>query len=136
MNEAQHLESTVSEYHKLHQLMMKTTLRTDDGWKREFIDLRQQLQALLTKLAALSNRLERSELDAGLSAQFRDSLSRMRHVAALHQADWPVVRIDSKDPGYRASNEGVRVASQNFLAAADRVLKALRGNGTDQKPGS
>jgi hypothetical protein len=136
MNEAQQLERAVSDYHKLHQLMMKTTLRTDDGWKREFIGLRRQLQALLTQLAALSDRLARSELDAGLSAQFRDSLSRMRHVAALHQADWPVVQIDNKNPEYRASNEGVRVASQNFLAAADRALKALRGIGTDQKPGS
>lgn len=126
MDVADRLERTIDEYNKLHLRMVKAPFKGDDSWKREFVGLRRELQALLSQIGDLSNELAGAGLDAGTSALFRECLVQMRHKVALHQADWPVVHINSDDPVYRASVEGVREANQKFLAVADGALKSLR----------
>lgn len=133
MNTTDRLERAIDEYNKLHQRMLKAPFLGDDGWKREFVGLRRELQALLSRMASLSEELAGAGVGAGTTTLFRECLAQMRHRVALHQADWPVVQIDSDSPVYRASVEGVREANQRFLAVADEALKNLRGRAKDQK---
>ena len=127
MDVTDRLERAIDDYNTLHLRMLKAPFKGEDGWKREFVGLRRELQALLSDLGGQSNELAGTGLDAKTSALFRECLVQMRHKLALHQADWPVVHIESDSPAYRASVEGVRDANQKFLAVADRALKSLRG---------
>lgn len=126
MDVTDRLERAIGDFNKLHQRMVKAPFRGDDGWKREFVGLRRELQALLSQFGDLSNELAGAGLDAKTSALFRERLVEMRRKIALHQANWPVVQINSDDPPYRASVEGVREANQKFIALADEALKSLR----------
>ena len=126
MDVTDRLERTIDEHNKLHLRMVKAPFRGDDSWKREFVGLRRELQALLSQLGDLSDELAGAGLDDKLSVLFRDCLVQMRRKVALHQADWPVVQIDTDNPTYRASVEGVREANQKFRAVADEALKSLR----------
>lgn len=136
MTEADRLDSVLREFQKLHQLMIRTPLRKDDGWKRDLIGLRRQLQMLFTQLAEVSNQIALTVPDSPVSLEYRERLSQVRHKVALHQADWPVVQIDVEDPKHRASVEGIRTACQNFIAAAEQAVIALRSSGTSPNPGS
>jgi hypothetical protein len=126
VNEADLLEKALRAYDDHHQLMMETVRRADGGWKRDFIGHRRQLLKFIIELANVSEAVDQALQDPGLSAQYREALSRMRHKVALHQADWPVVQIDHRNPDYLASHESVRAANSNFIATAEKVLRVLR----------
>jgi hypothetical protein len=129
VKEADLLEEALRAYDDHHKIMMETVRRTDDGWKRDFIGHRRQLLKFLIELANMSEAVDQALQDAGLSAQYREALSRMRHKIALHQADWPVVQIEHGNPDYLASHQSVRAANSDFVAVAEAVLRALRGVG-------
>ena len=50
----------------------------------------------------------------------------MRSAAALHQANWPAVRLGEDIEQYRASAVGVRQANKEFVAWVRGALDHLR----------
>jgi hypothetical protein len=55
---------------------------------------------------------------------YRRKFSQMRSAAAMHQADWPAVRLDEADPEYRRSVRAVRDANREFVGWIREVVNA------------
>jgi len=47
----------------------------------------------------------------------------MRSAAAMHQANWPAVRLDEADADHRESALAVREANRDFVAWVRQTLR-------------
>ena len=99
-----------------------------DGWQREYVNLRRQLQQQLSAAGELGEALFRAGTAGELAPAFRDRLRRMRHALALHQANWPVIAIALDDPDYQASMRTVTDAHHEFNALVDAIVALRAGS--------
>jgi len=81
--------------------------------RRDAIQLRRLLAAQNSEIARLG---EEAFDNPSHQAQFRNQFAKMRSATALHQASWPVVSIDTKNPEYLASVKSTRDANKQFIA--------------------
>jgi hypothetical protein len=97
--------------------------RTDDGRRHDLI----QLRRLLSTQIALVGQVCEPLFEAGSEdhRQFRQYYSKMRSAAALHQAEWPAVRLGEFDDEYRRSAIGVRTANRAFVAWLRQKLESI-----------
>lgn len=86
---------------------------------RELVGLR---RVLSLRAAAMAEALDRylAPLDPEVRQEGRRRLADMRAAAALHQAEWPAVRLLDDPAAYRVSAERVRERHRAF----DRWLRA------------
>lgn len=89
--------------------------RTDEERKPALVELRRQLSAQIARVGTLADSLFVAS-DSEVTRAYRAHFSRMRSRAALHQADWPAVRLGENPEAYRASALGVREANREFVA--------------------
>ena len=64
-----------------------------------------------------------SEVSQEHAREFRSLLSAMRRAVALHQAEWPAVRLDEQNFEYRQSVQSVREANGHFLRWANDNIR-------------
>ena len=100
MDSLQTFSDAVADLERILTAMADMSKRTDPDWKREFIEMRRQLQVKLTVVATAADRCEKIKVDTNAAAQLRQGWTKMRSALALHQASWPAVRIDRADAGY------------------------------------
>jgi len=96
--------------------------RTDPTWKREFIDMRRQLQLQLTEVATAADKCSEIKRQPEASIKLREGWTRMRSTLALHQANWPAVKIDREHPGYIDSVSKTRATNWAFVELARQVI--------------
>ena len=121
MDELQAFRESVAELERVQAAMARVSNSGGENWKREFIELRRQLQAqigLVARAASDCRRLTTSDV----ARDIQESLSRMRTAVALHQANWPAVSIVPADPGYIESSASVRAANRAFIDLAQQLL--------------
>jgi len=99
--------------------------RTDDARRHDLIQLRRQLALQIAKVGQLAEPIF-AATEAGTAHEYRSRFSRMRSAAALHQANWPAVRLGEDIEQYRASAVGVRQANKEFVAWVRGALDHLR----------
>ena len=87
--------------------------RTDSERRYELIQLRKKLSGQITIMGHLSESLFAGAPDK--LAEFRRHYSAMRSVTALHQAEWPAVRLGDVDDLYRQSALRVSTANGVFV---------------------
>jgi hypothetical protein len=101
--------------------------RTDDARKHDMIQLRRKLAAQIGQVGTVADTIF-ANADVAIKQAYRDHFSRMRSAAALHQANWPAVRLGEDIDLYHASAKGVRQANKEFVAwtrgAIDELQKA------------
>ncbi len=86
--------------------------RSDNADRKAAVALRRRMAEHIAAAA------EAGELLFGAlsrRSEFRSRISRMRTVMALHQASYPIVSIDRRDPAYRASVAALRAANEGFF---------------------
>ena len=113
--------------------MAEMSKRTDPAWKREFIDMRRQLQLQLTAVVTAADQCGEIKRQPEAATKLREGWTRMRSSLALHQANWPAVRIDREHPGYIDSVSKTRATNWAFVELARQVIaevKAQRGPAT------
>src|SRR5688572_10161361 len=98
--------------------MAEMSKRTDPDWKQEFIEMRRQLQLQLTTVVHAADRCEKIKRNPDATAQLREGWTKMRSALALHQANWPAVKIDRSDPGYIESVSRTRATNWAFVELA------------------
>lgn len=89
--------------------------RTDERRRHDLIALRRKLSLQIAEVG----RVAEPYFDAAgaeLAQVYRRKFSQMRSAAALHQADWPAVRLDQADAQYLRSVMAVREANREFVA--------------------
>jgi hypothetical protein len=100
--------------------------RTDDRRRYDLIDLRRNLSLQITAVGNAADPFFASLGDPDLVRTYRSKFSRMRTAAALHQANWPAVRLGENTAQYQQSARGVREANQMFVAWMRETLAMRR----------
>ena len=109
-------------------------MRTDDRRRQDLIELRRQLSQQIAEVGRLAEPVFSSPAGADLAPTYRSLFSKMRSLAAIHQAKWPAVRLGEGDTAkeYSQSAVGVREANKAFVAwmrdALVQLEAALRKN--------
>lgn len=87
--------------------------RSDDA-KRALLRNRRLLAEQLGRLGLLIDRDEALATAPDTQQEMNQLFAGMRYALALHQADWPVVRIDEDPVAYQTSAQRVQVKSAAF----------------------
>jgi hypothetical protein len=103
--------------------------RTDDRRKHDMIDLRRRLSVQIAEIGKVCEPLFAAHGGPDILQQFRNIFSRMRSAAAIHQANWPAVRLGESDAEFERSAATVREANREFLEWTRSTIIALRARG-------
>lgn len=128
MDSLQAFSDALAELERILTAMAETSKRTDDAWKKEFIEMRRQLQLQLTALTAAAAKCTHIRNNPEAAAKLREGWTRMRSALALHQASWPAVRIDRADPAYLESVKKTRATNWEFVELARQIIADGRQN--------
>ncbi|HWJ71319.1 MAG TPA: hypothetical protein VNS79_14845 [Sphingobium sp.] len=86
----------------------------DDEARWALVRDRRLLSEQIGRLGLLIERDEALAADSDTQRETSQRFTAMRYALALHQADWPVVRIDENPAAYRASAHQVQIKSAAF----------------------
>ena len=120
----------LAELERILTSMAEMSKRTDDAWKKEFIDMRRQLQLQLTSVASAADQCAQIRSNPEAAAKLREGWTKMRSALALHQANWPAVKIDRADPAYVDSVTKTRATNWGFVELARQVIADVRQSQT------
>lgn len=110
--------SLVIEIRTLEKIQSELALvsqRTDTQRKLEMVQLRRQLSLQIGVISAEADKNFLAGASEAVAREFRSLLSAMRRAVALHQANWPAVKLDDQDSDYHESVKAVREANSQFL---------------------
>lgn len=108
------LRRALLDYAALERAVASATPDRDDAAKRALVRDRRLLSEQIGRLGLL---IEHDEALAGDAVAQRETgrlFAAMRYALALHQADWPVVRISEDPAAYHLSAHRVQVKSAAF----------------------
>ncbi len=114
--------SAVSALEQVQAELAQISSRTDERRRHDLIDLRRKLALHIAEVGRVAEPWF-GEADAELAQTYRAKFSRMRSAAAIHQANWPAVRLDQADEEYRRSVLAVRDANRDFVAWIRETLR-------------
>lgn len=117
------LNSEIEKLEKIHAELALISQRIDGERKLELVQLRRQLSVQIGVISAEADKSFLSEVSQEHAREFRSLLSAMRRAVALHQAEWPAVRLDEQNFEYRQSVQSVREANGHFLRWANDNIR-------------
>lgn len=101
--------------------------RTDEQRKRDLIALRRDISAQIALVSQLAEPVISATGDTQLLQAYRTNFSRMRSIAALHQANWPAVTLGERVAEFRASSATVAEANREFIAWIRKSVSTRNG---------
>lgn len=108
------LRRALLDYAELEQAVSSATPDRDDEAKRALVRDRRLLSEQIGRLGLLIEHDEALAADAVAQRETGRLFAAMRYALALHQADWPVVRISEDPAAYHLSAHRVQVKSAAF----------------------
>jgi hypothetical protein len=120
------LSDALAELEQILTRMAEMTKRTDANWKREFIEMRRQLQLQLLSVGTAADQCAEIKRNPDASAKLRAGWTKMRSTLALHQANWPAVRIDRENAEYLESTRKTRATNWEFVELARHIITDTR----------
>ena len=121
MRDTKAILSAVNALEQVQADLAAISARTDERRRHDLIDLRRQLSLHIAEVGRITEPWF-GEADAELAQTYRTKFSRMRSAAAMHQANWPAVRLDQADAEYQRSVLAVRDANRDFVAWVRQTL--------------
>ena len=121
------MSALIGEIAKLKQIQQSLSAaanRTDAERKMETVALRRLLAVQVGIVGKAAEQDFLPNADAELAREFRQLISAMRRAIALHQANFPAVRMDEQSNEYHDSVKDVRTANANFFKWANVHLAA------------
>ena len=110
----------LAEVQLLHRQIAAASSAGTDGWRQEVVRLRrrmaEQIGALIPLVSAGRPGSDTPQFDG-----FRKAVSRFRTAVAEHQAQWPAVLLDARDPAYVESVTRLRSAHENMDESFHRL---------------
>lgn len=94
----------------------------DQDRKYALVRLRRDYSDYFARIAEALRTYQTFKSDPALTEEFRGRLSKVRSVAALHQAEWPAVRSDTQLEAYRKSAANLSRANVEFCQWARGAL--------------
>lgn len=122
MNETARIARAIDELERLENLFWELCHSKDGDWKRRYLELRREFQSHVGLLSGLE------ETWPGLTPDqrrdYRNAFGAFRSAVALHQADWPVVKIAENDRAFDISFGHVKTASRDFRDLVRAMLES------------
>lgn len=113
---------------RVHSDLASIATRDDDRRRHDLIELRRRFSQQMAEVGRLADPLFEAASDPALRQTYRDHFSRLRSLAAAHQANWPAVRLDEATDEYRRSAKAVTEAHREFIAwMRDTLARLERG---------
>ena len=115
MRASHELADSIAKLGQIQSQLVAISDRTDDQRRHDLVNLR---RGLALQIGIVSGAAERSFLmtaDPQDVRHFRSLLSAMRRAVALHQANFPAVKLDEQGAGYDMSVKSVREANSKFM---------------------
>lgn len=109
------LSDAIAKLGQIQSQLVAISDRTDDQRRFDLVNLRRELAL---QIGIVSGAAEKSFLITASTEdarQFRTLLSEMRRAVALHQANFPAVKLDEQGAGYDMSVKSVREANSKFM---------------------
>ncbi|TPG16417.1 hypothetical protein EAH87_14380 [Sphingomonas koreensis] len=129
MRTAEQVRAELDALEAIQALLAAIAVRTDPERRHELVQLRKRLAGQIMAVGDACECLFAS--DALGLAEFRRRYSAMRSATALHQAEWPAVRLGEVDDLYRQSALRARQANGVFA----NWLRARLGDQAPQGDG-
>lgn len=110
--------SLINEIRKLQKIqsdLVSISGRTDSDRKLAMVQLRRQLSFQIGVISTEADKIFLIDANDEDTREFRSLLSAMRRAVALHQSNWPAIKLDEQNFAYRNSVKAVREANGNFL---------------------
>ena len=123
MATSENVERELAELEQIHSRFKENAGRTDERRRHDLIDLRRELSMQIARVGELAEPFVNRHGPAMLQT-YRDHYSRMRSVAALHQANWPAVLLGQREDEYAASAHSVRQAAYDFIAWMRQLIRS------------
>ena len=114
MSDNRTLMDEIHKLQKIHADLAVISERTDEQRKLELVQLRRQLAMQIGVISALADKNFLPGAEDIVGREFRSLLSAMRRGIALHQANWPAVKVDEQNSDYRQSIQQAREANSRF----------------------
>lgn len=121
MRDIKAILSAVAGLEQVQRDLAAISARTDDRRRHDLIDLRRQLSLHIAEVGRIAEPWF-GDADPETAQTYRSKFSRMRSAAAMHQANWPAVRLDQADADYHQSVLAVRDANRDFVAWLRQAL--------------
>ena len=99
--------------------------RRDEEWQRALVSLRREIASGITDLSAATRKLSPPEEARPEITALDQHVSALRRALALHQASWPAVLVDPRQPDFKASVAKVRGAYDDLFACLDLLERKL-----------
>ena len=118
------LSNAISKLGRIQSELVAISDRTDDQRRHDLVNLRRELSL---QIGIVSGAAEKSFLmtaEADDVREFRSLLSAMRRAVALHQANFPAVKLDEQGAGYDMSVRSVREANSQFMQWAKDNIRS------------
>lgn len=122
-------EAILREVARLEQVqadLAAISKRTDERRRHDLIDLRRKLSLQIAEVGRVAEPYVNA-IGPEVAQSYRSKFSHMRSAAALHQADWPAVRLDQADGEYQRSVQAVRGANRDFVAWIREIVNTHDG---------
>ncbi|MGZ8281735.1 MAG: hypothetical protein ACXWUN_02140 [Allosphingosinicella sp.] len=126
MNDLARIASELDFLEKVQADLATIATRTDERRRHDLIELRRQLSQQIAQVGRVADPIFSSDAGAELIQEYRSLFSKMRSMAAIHQANWPAVRLGESPEEYQKSALGVREANREFVAWMRDALVRLR----------
>lgn len=105
----------LAELEQIHADLASITTRTDDGRLRDLIEYRRRLAERIANLGREAEPMFQSLSRPDLLQTYRQKFSKMRSAAAIHQANWPAVRLNEANDEYYHSIAAVHESNHDFV---------------------
>lgn len=119
----------LAEINKLEQLLgdiERVNSRGDQERKRELIGLRRLMSTQIGTVRATGDAAFPTTDATALAVDYRARFSAMVRAIALHQANWPAVKMDEKGDGYRASASATDARIHDFITWTRSSIAGFR----------
>jgi hypothetical protein len=99
--------------------------RSDIGRRADLIRLRREHSQQIVDVGTAADPVFSKAADPEIERTYRAKFSRMRSATALHQANWPAVKLDQAGEAYKQSGAVVQAANQDFVTWVRNALGEL-----------
>lgn len=99
------------------------TAREDDQRRFDLVALRRELADRIASIGAAGEALFAGTPD---HASYRAKFSKMRSMAAIHQAQWPAALLGERGDEFRVSAAAMKEANRDFVTWAREALTRYR----------
>lgn len=89
--------------------------RSDEQRKYDLVELRRRLASQIAQIGQMSEPLFQGA-EPAVAQEYRNRFAAMRSASAMHQANWPAVRLGEDTPAYQRSGETAGDAMRAFIS--------------------